>query len=137
MTKLFFSLVGLMLGFLPAALLVLTDRSVGHGGDTIDLLFLLVLGIPGMTLGCFLGAFFQHRSKGRLRLLLTMGGCLGGVVGLFGGLFLREILRIPLREKDFMCLGLLTGGIIGIVIGGMFGGRVKNGDPARSASENG
>src|SRR5262249_19108902 len=131
-----FPLVGLILGFLPAALLVLTDRSMGHGSETIDLLFLLVLGVPGMTIGCFAGAFCQHRRRTRLHIFLPIGGCLGAVVGLFGGLFLREILRIPIGEKDTMCLGLLAGGIMGIVTGGVFGGQPKNGAETRSAGEN-
>jgi len=136
MKKLAFCLVGLILGFLPAGLLVLTDRSMGHGSETIDLLFLFVLGVPGMTIGCFAGAFYQHRRRTRLHIILPIGGCLGAVVGLFGGLFLREILRLPIGEKDTMCVGLLAGGIMGIVMGGIFGGQTKNRDETRSAGEN-
>ena len=110
--KMLLPLTGLIVGYLPAAVLVLSDRSVGHGSDTIALLFLMALGVPGMTIGCFVGTRWQ---PGR-RWPVVVAVPIGGFVGMFAGLIFEDQFDTSLRAEDAACFGLLAGGVVALFV---------------------
>jgi hypothetical protein len=116
-----FALCGAVLGLVPAVVLVLGDRSLGHGATTLALLFLAVLGIPGMTVGSTVGTIVQHGARlGRI-IGVILGTILGAAAGLFGALVLHETMRSAwaIREQDMACAGVFAGGILGVLLAGL------------------
>ena len=140
MNRLYFSysLIGLILGFFPVGVVIffvlgLPDVTWGHsGGEMLHLIALVVLGIPGMTIGCLLGARWQHGRHSAMPVTITMGALVGAVWGFIAGMILLgELLQPLLGVGSFQegtvggCLGIFLGGILGILLGGL-SGRKRN-----------
>lgn len=119
--------MGFLLGFVPAGVIVfisMKDGPGGHGSDVVDLLALLVLGLPGTAIGSLVGTVCQHRgTKPARHCLLPMGCLLGSIVGVVLGLFL-------LGDLCSSLLGWRGGTIaagVGMIAGGMAGTLLTSG----------
>ena len=134
------AVTGLILGFIPAAVVVflvlgLSDATWGHsGGEVLHLLALLVLGIPGMTFGCFLGAVWQRGSRKRaMHVILPLGALIGTGVGFIAGLFLLgdpvSSIFGPFRGGTIAAsAGMVAGGIAGTLLAGLLVSRRAQGE---------
>jgi hypothetical protein len=124
------AVTGLVLGFVPAAVIAFTSvvGGRGHGSDAFNLAALVVVGIPGMTIGCSVGAFRQHRrTKPAPYIFLPIGGLIGSIVGvvlalLLLGDYLGSLLA-PYGERAAASVGLLAGGIVGTFVAGLLTAR--------------
>jgi hypothetical protein len=131
------AVTGLILGFIPGAVIAFTSLvgGHGHGSDALNLAALAVVGIPGMAIGCFVGAFLQHRRTKPARYLsLPIGGPIGSIVGVFLALFLLGdylgFLLAPYGERAAASAGLLAGGIVGTLVASYLTGRRAEQDAA-------
>jgi hypothetical protein len=129
MNKPYFSyaVLGLLLGFVPAGAVIffffgLPDVTWGHsGGSMLHMATLVIIGLPGMAIGCLAGANLQHGTRSTIHLTLFMGGLLGSIFGLMGGFFLGWEIGADREATLMACLGVNLGGGVGIVVGGWLG----------------
>ncbi len=111
-------LLGMVLGFVPIALLVFVDRSVGDGSNTIDLLILMVLGIPSLVAGAATGEAWRKRFSARRFVGVALVITAGSLGGQLGGLLLHEKFcsTFVLSEQEAAAVGQVLGGMLSFLI---------------------